>query len=126
MAGKGREMFDFLGMMGNYEDRKVDNFEQGDLVVDTCAVTDSTQPYETAVQHPRYNGGKWVIVELYPTKEEAQEGHNRWVATMTTNPPATLRDVSEAGIALMADTMTGEDWRDMPETFDAEWSDDES
>lgn len=34
-------MFDFLDMIGNYEQRAVARFEQGDLLVDTCAVTDS-------------------------------------------------------------------------------------
>jgi hypothetical protein len=96
-------MFDFFSMMGTYDQRKVDNFTQGDLVIDTCCVTDSRQPYETAVQHPGYNDGDWVIVETYSTKEAAQEGHNRWVKVMTsTSLPAVLKDVSTAEIAELA------------------------
>ena len=92
-------MFDFLQDMGNYEARKVDTYEENDLFVDTCAVSDSTQPYETAVQHPAYNNGKMVIVELYDTKEEAQQGHDKWVDLMLKNPPNVLHDVSTCASA---------------------------
>jgi hypothetical protein len=92
--------FNFFGMAGNYEERKVDNFQKGKLVVDTCLVIDADQPYETGIAHPRYNKGDWVIVELYDSKEKAQKGHERWVKTMTSNPlPEELKDVSSAMIA---------------------------
>ena len=78
-------MFDYFDMAYNYEDRKVANYTSGDvtLFVDTARVTDSSKPYETAISHPKYNHNKWVIVELYDTKEEAQIGHDKWVALMT-------------------------------------------
>ncbi len=106
-------MLDFLNMTGNHEERQVDNYEgENGLVVDTCAVTDADLPYETGITHPRYNEGKWVIVELYPTKEQAQEGHKKWVKIMTTEPlPESLRDASTATIAKACDVL-GEDWRD--------------
>jgi transposase len=107
-------MFDFL-TMAPYEQRKVANFTQGELTVDTCAVSDSRQPYETAVCHPKYNDGRWVIVEMYDTKEQAQKGHERWVKTMTAPElPAMLKDVSTAGIAEFCDDLGGDDWRDKP------------
>lgn len=107
-------MFNFMFMGNDYEQRKVENsvLENG-AEIDTCSVSDSAQPYETAVKHTHYNGGKWVIVELYDSKQEAQEGHNRWVVTMSANPlPKTLRDVSSAGIAQFVDVFGGDDWRD--------------
>jgi hypothetical protein len=106
-------MFNFFEMMGNYEQRKVANFEKGDLVVDTAAVTDADKPYETGIQHPAYNAGEWVIVELYDTKEEAQKGRNRWVKKMTGKKmPKELRDVSTAGTAKLIDAVRGDmSWR---------------
>lgn len=98
-------MFSFFQMQDTYDERKVDLFIQGKLVVDTVLVTDGNHPYETAVKHPSYNKGEYIIVEAYDTKEEAREGHNRWVKTMTENPPSLLVDcgnsfIQELGIAL--------------------------
>lgn len=106
-------MFDFFSMVGNYEQRAVARFEEGHLIIDTCAVTDSTQPYETGVCHPAYNDGAWVIVELYDTKEEAQVGHDKWIKTMAADElPDSLRDVSSAGIAELCDVFVPDDeWR---------------
>jgi len=88
------DIFGALGMLGNYEQRKVYHFEDKDVVVDTCSVTDSEDPYETAVSHSDYNGGKWVIVETYATKDLSKIGHNKWVKTMTSKKlPKDLKDV---------------------------------
>ena len=89
-------LFDFLQDFGNYEERAIDRFEGNELLVDTCRVSDSTQPFETAVAHPTYNKGKIVIVEQYDTVEDAQAGHDKWVDLMTNNPPTVLHDVSTA------------------------------
>lgn len=109
-------MFGFLGMIGNYEDRKVDRYEDDSmgLVVSTAMVTDSDRPYETAVAHPSYNGGDFVIVEIYDTKEDAQEGHNEWVAKMTADTlPNGLIDVSTSELAELCDAFKADDseWR---------------
>lgn len=64
-------MFEFLSMIGDYEDRKVARYKNGDVFVDTCRVTDSDQPYETAVIHPAYNNNHLIVVEMYNSKEEA-------------------------------------------------------
>ena len=108
-------MFDLFGldMLGNYEERKVDNYkdEKKGLCIDTCMVTDSKKDYETAIGHPQYNDGSLIIVELYDTKEEAQEGHNIWVKRMTGKKlPGQLKDVSTAEIAKLCD-ICGKDWR---------------
>jgi len=92
-------MFDFMSMVGTHNDRKIDRYEKDGLFIDTCRVNDGKQPYETAVEHPAYNGGNMVIVEAYDTKEEAQEGHDEWVKKMTAPElPAQLVDCMNAHI----------------------------
>lgn len=39
----------------------------------------STVGLETAVSHPFYNRGLWVVVETYTDPEQAKEGHDKWV-----------------------------------------------
>ena len=95
-------LFGFLGMFDDYEERALDHYEKGDIIVDTCLVTDSHKPYETGICHPKYNVGDWVIVELYDTKEEAQVGHDKWVKKMTAKKlPSKLKDVSTCCSASM-------------------------
>jgi hypothetical protein len=91
-------MFDFLNMLGNYESRKVKNYKGNDcegnkFTLDTCSVTDSVQPYETAIAHPFYNNGQWVILQSYDTREEAEKGHNKWFNTFVNEKlPQILKD----------------------------------
>lgn len=77
----------------DYPQRVVANFEaENRLIVDTAAV-DGFKPYETAVKHPHYRNGRWIIVEAYDTREEAQVGHEKWVAAMTADTlPSVLVD----------------------------------
>lgn len=104
-------MFDFIGMADTYEERAIDRHKKDGLLVDTCAITDSDQPYETAVAHPLYNDGKIVIVEMYDDIESAQTGHDKWVKTMTEGElPVELCDVSSCGVAGMCDLSDG-NWR---------------
>ena len=108
-------MFDLLGlnMLGNHEQRKVANFKKGEIVVDTCRVTDSNKPYETGISHPRYNNGKWVIVELYDTEKEAKIGHDKWVKTILAKKlPISLIDVSTSAIVKLIGTVSPDNkWR---------------
>jgi hypothetical protein len=105
-------MFSFLDDFGNYEERKVDRFENDDLSISTCRVSDSKRPFETAVKHPKYRQDKWIVVEKYDTKEQAQTGHDKWVETMTTDPlPAKLIDVSDNEIRDMSDSL-GLEWEE--------------
>ncbi len=93
-------MFDFLGMESNYKDRLVENTKVGGGEVDTVMVTDSEEPYETGICHPQYNEGSWVIVEMYNTKEEAKEGHKRWVEVFSKDElPIKLQDVGTSAIS---------------------------
>ena len=104
-------ILDFLSIMDTQEERKVDTYEKEDLFVDTCSITDSDKPYETAIACPQYNDAKLIIVELYDTKEEAQKGHNKWVKIMTAKKlPETIKDVSTATIAKFCD-MYGTEFR---------------
>jgi len=90
-------MFGILGMINNYELRKVANTQVGGASIDTCAVTDSARPYETGIKHSRYNDGWWIIVQLYDSKEEAEVGHKKWVELFSRDElPPRLVDVNES------------------------------
>lgn len=95
------EKFDFLRDMGNIAERRVAVYgkDEDGLFVSTMAISDSTKPFETAIGHPDYDDGNLIIVELYDTKEEAEIGHDKWVDTMSNNPPRQLIDVSTAWAA---------------------------
>jgi hypothetical protein len=95
-------LFDFLLDMDNYEDRVVARDEADGLVIDTAQVSDGRQPFETGVKDPHYNGGDWVIVAAYDTREEAERGHAEWVRRMTDSPPRVLQDCQNAEIGQMA------------------------
>ena len=96
-------LFDFLQDLGNYDERKIDTYKKDGVFVNTCAVSDSSQPYETAIEHPKFNNGTMIIVQTYDTKGAAQEGHNKWVRKMTAeNLPKAIKDVSTAGIIKFA------------------------
>lgn len=93
------KMFDFFNDIDNYSERKVDRFEEDDLIIDTCRVSDGKQDYETAVSHPDYHNSKFIVVEAYSSKEEAQEGHDKWIEIMTKEPlPDELIDCCNAQI----------------------------
>ena len=100
--------FDFLSMLGNYEERKVANTKVNGAVIDPCAVNDASQPFETGIEHPGYNNGKWIIVEQYDSKAEALLGHSRWVEVFKSSLPTKLVDVSDCGIASLYRGMFGE------------------
>lgn len=101
----------FMNMANNYRDRKVDHYESETVVVDTCSVTDSDKPYETAITHKKYNDNDWVIVEMYSSKALAKIGHKKWVKKMSAKKlPKKLTDVSTADIATLCDS-TGSKWR---------------
>ena len=75
-------MFDFGTMLmsmfynGKPED-KVNRTEFDEKIIDTCFTYDNG--FETAVSHPQFYDGKWIIVEYYDDKESAAKGHNKWV-----------------------------------------------
>lgn len=79
-------MFDFLDMIGTYEDRKVDRFETDLFTIDTAYVTDREHPYETAIAHTKFNAGGWIILGWRDTKEEAQKYHDEMIQFFKDNP----------------------------------------
>lgn len=79
-------MFEWMSMIGNYESRKVDNFENDLFCIDTAKVTDRELDYETAISHKEFNCGNWIILGWSATKELAQEYHNEMVHKFTTDP----------------------------------------
>ena len=92
-----------MDMLGNYEQRKVARYEEGELVIDTCSVTDGNKPYETAVAHPQYDNREFIIVDAYDTREESLAGHENWVSKMTTEPlPNELVDCLNSDVAKLA------------------------
>ncbi len=100
----------FRDMADDYEDRKVDcwNNEDGSQMVSTVAVSDGREPFETAVQHPAYHEGKMVIVECYPTKEDAQAGHDKWLNLVLADKlPITLIDCGNAQISQLIGAVGG-------------------
>ena len=78
-------MLNLFSMMGNYEDRKVDRFENDLFIVDTALVTDRGLSYETAIAHKDFNGGEWIVLGWRSTKEEAQKFHDEMVEHFLTN-----------------------------------------
>jgi hypothetical protein len=95
-------MFGFMGMTDNYEDRLIKNTKAGKAEIDTAAVGDSDQPYETGIKHPLYNDGGWVIVEMYDSKEDAKKGHQEWVDIFSKDElPNNLKDVSTFDVKQM-------------------------
>lgn len=91
--------------MESYEERLVDLYQEvvgdsGVLKVSTVRVSDGDKPFETGIAHPDYNNGDWVIVEAYDSRYFAEEGHNRWVRTMTNKPlPRVLEDCGNSTIS---------------------------
>ena len=80
-----------------YEERVVARYDTDTLLVDTAAVGDANRPFETAIKSPEYNDDKWIVVEAYDTRHDAVAGHDRWVATMKTEPlPPSLTDCANS------------------------------
>jgi len=85
--------------LDSYDQRSVNRYERGSLVIDTCRIFGSKQPFETAIRHPEFSVN-WIIVEAYDTVEEAQSGHERWVDVMTRKHlPEELRDCCNSKIS---------------------------
>jgi hypothetical protein len=102
-------MFSFLNDLGNYEARKIGRYEQGNVIISTCACSDGKDPYETGIHHPQYRDeGEWIIVESYSSKEAAKEGHDKWVKIMTSpNLPDKLIDCANAEVAQFLEAAEG-------------------
>ena len=114
-------LFDFLSMPP-YEERVVGRYSipQKGILISTAAVSDSKHPFETYIEHPRYRSGKGIIVQNYLNREDAKQGHGKWVKTMIgAKLPTVLREVGQAELATLLDKISVLDWRkyyiDQPE-----------
>jgi len=99
-------MIDFssflASIMKNFTQKReiIGQHREHDWGVSTAQMFDTDNPYETAIKHPSYHDGEIIIVEEYATREQAERGHQKWLAIMRAPMlPATLEDVSTAGIA---------------------------
>ena len=102
------DIFSLMAMLDNYGERKVGRYEKDELLVDTCAVSDSDEPFETAVKHPKNNDNEMVIVEMYSSKEAAIKGHRKWVKRMTSKKlPNTLVDAGTSTTAKLVNYLKG-------------------
>lgn len=63
-----------FGLLTNNRNDVVGNDKVDDYTVDTCYTADAG--YETGIMK---NGGEWIIVERYPSREAAEEGHKKWM-----------------------------------------------
>ena len=61
------------------------------ITVDTSLPQD-TGKWETGINRLKVEG-KWVIVEQYTDKKEAEQGHKNWVNLMTEYPDYPLKDI---------------------------------
>ena len=89
-------MLRFLGNdWDSYEDRCVDKTETDWGFMSTAAVPDGKQPYETGMGNEHYEDhpNEIMILEGYDTKEEAQEGHDKWLDVFNNCPPETFTEV---------------------------------
>ena len=97
-------IFDFMKDINDYESRKVGRWEEGEKMVSTVIVSDGAKPFETAISHPGYNNGKWIIVASYDDLEAAKVGHEKWVKMVIEDClPNKLVDVHNSWISQMMD-----------------------
>lgn len=97
---------EILAMVGNYESRSVGYWcseLDKSCMLSTALVTDGVKPFESAMAHPSYNGGQIIILEAYDTKEQAQAGHEKYLAIAKADgwpDEITERNNSEVGLLL--------------------------
>ena len=88
-----------LANAASYNERAIKQHQSKDFVVDTARVYGTFRPIETAVSHPEYNDGLWIIVQAYDTEEDAVLGHDRWVEVLEAELPDELVDCINGEIA---------------------------
>lgn len=84
-------------------------YDKDNVCVSTVKAFD-TGRYETAVSHPKYSEGVLIIVQEYGLDlRPAQQGHDKWVKIMTSDPlPERLVDVSTSMIKVFKDILVGD------------------
>lgn len=87
---------DMMSNLGSGEERTVARYERdtGDLTISTMENRGDNYAFETAISHSLYKDSNWIVVELYDTREDAQTGHDKWLAAMNSDDlPGELVDV---------------------------------
>lgn len=80
-----QNIYGTLTMRDNYEQRKMYNYLDGNMCIDTAIITDKELKYETALQHDSFNEGEWIVLEATDIKEESEKIHNKWVEKLKDN-----------------------------------------
>jgi len=89
--------------------KRIALFQKEEFTVSTVTPSDTNEP-ETAVEHPDYNNGKWVIVEEYKSIGDAKIGHEKWVKAMTAEIlPEILVDVSSSPVKQFLEMLSPEE-----------------
>lgn len=78
----------------NSHRKDVFNDVVGDTIVDTVKAHD-TGMWETGIKRGE---GKWVIVQQYKSRDEAQVRHKDWVDEITKHPKTELTDINLWGL----------------------------
>lgn len=84
------------GTQPSRDDVFTDKFDS--IIVDTCCTSD-TGVWETGIRRDNIEG-EWIIVTQYESREEAEIGHQNWVAYMKENPTCELKDVDMWNLGL--------------------------
>lgn len=63
---------------------------------------DNIKPYETALSHLYYNEGMWVILETYDTRDQAIEGHKKWLEIVKTKPPSLVGTINSVTLSVLS------------------------
>lgn len=67
-------------MAGTYDQRNIcHDVTSNKFEIDTSIVTDRTYKYESAVSHPEFNRGAWVILDSAPDEESAKVMHQSFI-----------------------------------------------
>jgi hypothetical protein len=74
-----QNIYGTLTMNDNYEERKLYNYLDSNMCIDTAIITDKKLKYETALQHDNFREGEWIILEATDKIEESEKIHNKWV-----------------------------------------------
>lgn len=98
-------MFGLIGMLDDYESRKVakDEFtiKNVDWCISTAYVADSSDPYETCV----FWDDESRVVETYLTKESAKVGHQKWVNFIKVNQLTSLENYQDQGTNIFSEIL---------------------
>ena len=102
VEGLADSLVKIVDSANDYDERKIDRTEfrvgEVEVLVSTCFVADSLDPYETAICF----GESFKVVETYRNPVVAKEGHDRWVSFIQTNQVTNLDNFEDQGTNFFA------------------------